>query len=120
MRPSSGAWSRGLWTAIAASIWFALLGSLVEILILYVERRSHPFLRLSRDFVWMAPVALIVVTLATMTACVLVAIIWRRRFMLALVLLVPASLVFLDLLMLVPNLSRYAAAVLAVGMAAQA
>lgn len=108
-----------LWAAIATALWLTLFSGLIEIVIVEAAKRSHPMLRLSRDFAWMAPVALIAATLGAMLPCVLLASIWRRRPTLALVLFVPASLVFLNLLMLVPRLSHYAAAVMAAGLAFQ-
>jgi hypothetical protein len=43
---------------ILTAIWFGLATGLVEIVILAFEKRYfYPMMRLSRDFVWMAPVA---------------------------------------------------------------
>jgi arylsulfatase A-like enzyme len=105
---------------MAAVGWVTALGSVIEIVVLFLQRRADPLLRLSDDFFWMAPSALITVTLTATTLCALLARFWQRHIVLALVFFVPASLTFLNLLMLMPRLSHYAAAVLAAGLAVQA
>jgi arylsulfatase A-like enzyme len=106
-------------STIIVAIWFGVLGSVIEIVVLFFAKRGNPLLRISDDFFWMASVAFIAVTLTTTMLCALMALIWRQSLTRAFVLFAPAALVFLNLLMLVPRLSHYAAAVLAVGLAAQ-
>ena len=77
-------------------------------------------MHLSRDFVWMAPLALMSVTLLVVTPFVVLGRAWRPHLMAAIVLFVSSSVVFLDLLMLVPGLLHFAAALLAAGLAVQA
>jgi arylsulfatase A-like enzyme len=111
--------SEYVWSAIGTALCFTSAGGLIEVVILAIEKRADPLLRLSRDFVWMAPTGLLMATAAATMPCVLLAMIWHRRFSRALVLFVPFSLVYLDLLMLVPRLSHYAAALVAAGLGVQ-
>jgi arylsulfatase A-like enzyme len=121
MRPSSGGMSKrhdddpSPMDVVTAAAWFGLVGGLIEITLVSLERRSYPLLRLSDDFVWMAPAVLVIVALAVSVPCALSA--WRLngRIGLRLSVLAAASLAALDLLMLVPRLSHYAAVLLAFG-----
>jgi arylsulfatase A-like enzyme len=104
---------------VAVAVWFGLLSSLVEVGILTVQHYWQPIMRLSRDFVWMAPFA--VVTLFTVMAVVSFGLsrLSRRLDPLALIIFSCSLLAALNLLMLVPRLHHAAALVLAAGLAIQ-
>jgi arylsulfatase A-like enzyme len=116
--PSSGS-DRSIRFLVEVAVWFGLLSSLVEVSILAIQQRWHPIMRLSRDFVWMAPLA--DVTLFAVAAIFLFALsrLLRRLDALALVLFFCSLLASLNLLMLVPRLHHAAALVLSVGLAVQ-
>ncbi len=98
--------------------WLALVGSFIEVLILYFKRQQQPLMVLSPDYVWMAPMALLaVVALVVGTLSVLARL--SRLSLAGAILLVPSTLVALDVLVLIPGLAHYAAALLALGIAAQ-
>lgn len=96
-------------------LWLGLLAGLIEVAVLVVSRRADPLMRLSNDFVWMAPLAIVAVTLVSSIPGALLARMVSARAGLRVGVLAAASLAGLDLLMLVPGLSHYAAALLAVG-----
>lgn len=104
---------------VAFPVWFAVVGAFVEVLVLFLKKRRDPLMLLSPDFVWMAPVALLVVVIALVTLLDLLAGRRQGRAMDGFRLFVPTSLVALNLLMLVPGLAHYAAAILAAGVAVQ-
>ena len=99
--------------------WLALVAAGTEVLIRYVQKRSQPLVHLSEDFVWMAPLALLTVTLAIVALFALLGRFWSPRRSLLLALLFSASALALNLLMLVPGLAHYAAALLAAGLGIQ-
>lgn len=99
--------------------WFALVGGSVEVIALYVAKQTQPPLHLSSDFVWMAPLALMTITAATVGLFRLIALVWRPETSLALALFFSSAAVFLDLLLLVPGLGQLASGVLAAGLAVQ-
>lgn len=105
------------WVPVTFSLWFALAGAFAEVLILFLRKTRDPLFSLSPDFAWMAPLALLTVIAAVMIALALLASVWRGRAMTGLQVFVPASIVLLNLLMLVPGLAHWAAAVLAAGIA---
>jgi hypothetical protein len=76
-------------------------------------------IRLSQDFVWMAPVAEVTLLLLTALVLIVVGRLWGRVNLLPSVLFVCSLLAFLNLLMLVPRLHHAAALVLATGLAIQ-
>ncbi len=100
-------------------IWLALVGAFVEVLVLYFEKRRDPLMVLSGDFFWMAPLALLTVVGAVVAVLALVAQMWRHRAVVWLSVCVPSAVVALNLLVLVPGMAHYAAAVLAAGIAVQ-
>jgi arylsulfatase A-like enzyme len=103
----------------AGPIWLAFIGATLEVVVLYVRKRSSPMsLRVSEDVVWMAPLGLLAIALAIVAACALVARVWRERPAMMLAWFATSTVVFLNLLMLVPGLWHPAAAILAAGMAA--
>jgi arylsulfatase A-like enzyme len=106
-----------IWSTTIA-VWFALLGGLVEVVILYVERRSNPLIRLSDDFVWMAPTALMAATLVANLCCAIPARIGGANIDLRCAPCRPSPPP--QVLMLVPGLNHYAAALVASGVAVQA
>jgi arylsulfatase A-like enzyme len=111
--------SASLWHLVATALWLAAVGSLIEIVVLLLQKRANPLLRVSDDFVWMAPAAVFAAILVIMTLCALLARVRPRRTTLGVLFCAPAFLTFLSLLMLIPRLSHYAAAVLAFGLAVQ-
>jgi len=99
--------------------WLALVGAFAEVLVVHVRRLQQPLMTISGEFVWMAPLALFAVVGAVVAILGLVARVWRHRALAGLRLFVPTALIALNLLMLVPGLAHYAAAVLASGLAVQ-
>jgi arylsulfatase A-like enzyme len=99
--------------------WLALIGSAVEVVVLYARKRDQPLVQLSEDFIWMAPLALLVVTLACVVPFRLLGSVRHTPRARSLALFVPAAAVFLNLLLLVPRLGTVAAGLLAVGLAVQ-
>jgi arylsulfatase A-like enzyme len=104
---------------VAFPVWLALVGAFVEVLVLFLKKRRDPLMLLSPDFVWMAPIALLVLVIALVTLMDLLAGRRGGRAMDGFRLFVPLSLVALNLLMLAPGLAHYAAAILAAGLAVQ-
>ena len=104
---------------VAFPVWLALAGAFVEVLVLFLKKRRDPLMLLSPDFVWMAPIALLVIIIALVTLMELLAGRRRGPALDGFRLFVPSSLVALNLLMLVPGLAHYAAAILAAGVAVQ-
>lgn len=99
--------------------WLALVGGTVEVVVLYARKRGQPLVPLSEDFVWMAPLALLLVTLTCGLPFRLLASAWPTHRAQFLALFVPATAVFLNVLLLVPRLGPAAATVLAAGLAVQ-
>jgi arylsulfatase A-like enzyme len=105
---------------ILIAIWFGLASGLVEVGIITLEKRYlHPMIRLSQDFVWMAPVAEVTLLLLATLVLIVVGRLWGRVNLLSSVLFVCSLLAFLNLLMLVPRLHHAAALVLATGLSIQ-
>ena len=100
-------------------IWLALLGAFVEVLVLYFEKRRDPLMLLSGDFYWMAPLALLAVVGSVVAVLSLLTRLWRHRAIVWLSLFAPSSLIAVNLLILVPGMAHYAAALLATGIAVQ-
>lgn len=103
----------------AACCWVGLLAGIAELLVLWIQQLQQPMLRISADFAWSVPITLLVV-IAAATVPPLLLSHWRERVGVAAALFAAASLAFLDLLLLVPRLAPYAAALLAAGLAVQA
>ena len=99
-------------------LWLALVGAAVEVVVVFLQKRWQPLLRVSEDFVWMAPLALLAVVATIVALFALVGRVWRPDLTRVLALFVSSSVVFLNLLMLVP-LAHYAAAILAAGLGVQ-
>ncbi len=106
-------------STIAFAVWIALLGASIEVLALFLQKRADPLMHLNRDFVWMAPLALVSVTLMAVAPFVLLGRVRHSRLMASLALFLASFIVYLNLLMLVPRLLHYAAALLAAGLAIQ-
>jgi arylsulfatase A-like enzyme len=105
---------------VEVAIWFGLLSGLTEVSILTLEHRFwHPIMRLSRDYVWMAPLAEVTLFMSGAICLFVLSRLWRRLDALALVVFVCSLLAFLNLLMLIPRLHHAAALVLAIGLGAQ-
>ncbi len=103
------------------AIWFGLLTGWVEVAILTAEKLYFsPILRLSRDFVWMAPLAELTFLFLPGLFFFVISRLWPRFDPLPFTIFVCALLAFLNLLMLVPRFHHYAALVLAAGLAVQA
>jgi arylsulfatase A-like enzyme len=101
------------------AIWLAVVGAFVEVLVLFLQKRAQPLLRISEDFVWMAPLALLTVVAVVLGAFAAIGRVWQPERASGIGLFVSSAVVLLDLLMLVPRLAHYAAAVLAAGLAWQ-
>jgi arylsulfatase A-like enzyme len=110
---------RAAWALALFPCWLALVGGGVEVVVLYARKRAQPLVSLSEDFVWMAPLALLLVTLAGVLPLALVGRAWQTHRMHTLARFFAATVVFLNLLLLVPRLGHPAAAVLAMGFAVQ-
>jgi arylsulfatase A-like enzyme len=105
---------------ILFAFWFGLATGLVEVGIVTLEKLYlYPMMRLSRDFVWMAPVAEVSLLLLVTLPLILVGRLWRKLDLLPIVLFICSLLAFLNLLMLVPRLHHLAALLLAAGLAVQ-
>jgi arylsulfatase A-like enzyme len=100
-------------------IWLSLIGAFVEVLVLYIEKRRDPLMLLSGDFAWMAPLALLTVVVSVVALLAVVARMWRHPVVAWVSVFAPAALVALNLLILVPGMAHYAAALLATGIAVQ-
>ncbi len=100
-------------------LWLALVGAFVEVLLLYVEKHRDALMLLSGSFVWMTPLALLTVIAVVVAVCALVARLWRHTTVTWISVFVPSSLVALNLLILIPGVSHFAAALLAAGVAVQ-
>jgi arylsulfatase A-like enzyme len=111
------AWTIGGVGGVAASL--AAASAVAEVIVVAVERQAHPLLRVGDDFVWMAAVALVVVTVAASMISFGVVGMVAPRGRVGIPLAVAATMGALNLLMLVPGLSHYAALVLALGAAVQ-
>lgn len=101
------------------SIWVAILAGVAEVAVQYVRWQRDPLQHLSPDFPWMAPIALIAVTLLAIAPAALVPRGRARRWTMGFCVFAALALACLDLLLLVPGLAHYAAALLAAGIAAQ-
>ena len=97
----------------------ALAGGLIEVTILYFQKLARPHTPLSLDFAWMTPLALVVIVLVVSTALGVATLPWRPAIRLGAVAFAAGSIVALNLLMMVPRLAHYAAAVLAAGIGVQ-
>jgi arylsulfatase A-like enzyme len=95
-----------------------LLGAGLEVVVMYFQKRSQPFVRVSEDVVWMAPLALLAISSVALAAGSL-AFRLRPRAGAALALFLSSGAIYLNLLMLVPRLMHVAAAILATGLAVQ-
>jgi arylsulfatase A-like enzyme len=103
----------------AFPFWLALIGAWLEVVVLYLEKRANPLLRLSEDFVWMAPLALLTLTLVIVISCAVMGRVWRRGLAATLALFATASAAFMNLLILIPGFAHYAAAIVAAGLGVQ-
>jgi arylsulfatase A-like enzyme len=121
MRMDSTTAATGITRQIAtlAAVVAVVASSLVEIGVVGMERRFNPLLRVSEDFAWMAPLGLAAITLASCLAVVLVGWLARPRLRFRWVTYAACAIAIFNVLVLVPGLSHYAAAVLAAGMAVQ-
>ncbi len=107
------------WELTFFPYWLALVGSAVEVAVLYSRKRAQPLIELSEDFVWMAPLALLLVTLACVLPLTVARKVWHMPRARTLARVVGAAPVFLNVLLLVPRLGHAAAALLAAGFAVQ-
>ena len=103
----------------AFPFWLALVGAWLEVIVLYFEKRANPLLRISEDFVWMAPLALLTLTLVIVISCAVTGRVWRRGPAATLALFATASAAFMNLLILIPGFAHYAAAIVAAGLGVQ-
>jgi arylsulfatase A-like enzyme len=103
---------------LAVCCWLGLIGSIVELTVLWLRRMSQPLLKLSDDYAWSVPAALVGTVLLVILPLLLAGR-WRPRPAYFAAVLVAAAVVFLDMLLLFPGLAPYAAAVLAAGLGAQ-
>jgi arylsulfatase A-like enzyme len=104
---------------MAFALWLTIAGAFVEIAILFFQKRANPLLRLSEDFVWMAPLMLLSIALAIAAVGSVAALVWRSGPGRSLALVATAAVVFVNLLLLVPGLAHYAAALVAIGLGIQ-
>lgn len=101
-------------------LWFGMLTGLAEALILaYTKLVAQETIRMGDQFVWMAPVADVVIF--AIPGLVLVLIAWRRPRLVSLfaATFVFAFLAFLSLLLHYPQIHAYASLLLALGLAYQ-
>lgn len=110
----------GIGIAVLAAVWFGLTAGLIEVGIVSIKRLFVFPIRLSRDVVWMAPLAEVVVCLVAALGIYLLAKLFRRKQLLTGVIFVSALIAFFDLFLMVPRLHHYAAFILAAGFAVQA
>jgi arylsulfatase A-like enzyme len=105
---------------ILIAIWFGLATGLIEVGILALEKQYlYPMMRLSRNFIWMAPVAEAMFLLLPTLFIIAMSRLWRRMDPLPLVVFVCALLSSANLLLLVPRLHDFAMLLLAGGVAVQ-
>jgi arylsulfatase A-like enzyme len=104
--------------------WFLVvltaISALAEVLVRYARLQDDPLQHLSPDFPWMAPAALFGIVSAIAALVVIVPSMRHSRTAMIATMFVAVAAVVLNLLMLVPGLAHYAAAVLAAGLAVQA
>jgi len=107
--------------SLLVAVWFGLLSGLIEVAILTLKKSYFsPIMKLSWDFVWMAPLAEMIFFLIAGLFIFCLSQIWKRVDQLHLTILVCALLGLLNILLLVPGLNHYAAVLLATGVAVQA
>lgn len=99
---------------LTACISIAMAGSALELIVLAVEKSSQPLMTLSPDYFWSAPVAFSGVALAPAFAIALAAGRSHKRALFV-ALFGCTAVVCLNLFLLVPRLSPYAAMLLALG-----
>jgi arylsulfatase A-like enzyme len=104
---------------VVTSLALALTGGLIELAVLWLRKTDRPMLRLSTDYPWSVPLAVVAaVLLSVMLLLGLSSIVARRRLRMMSI-ASAAALAAFDVLLLVPRLAPYAAALLALGIAAQ-
>lgn len=96
----------------------AVGGALVELTVLRATKVLQPMQPLSQDYFWTVPLAQLGATLLVVLPSVLVGV-WRPRQAPFIAYFAAAFVAFLDVLLLVPRLSPYAAALLATGLSVQ-
>jgi arylsulfatase A-like enzyme len=100
------------------SIVFGLAAALVELAVVWFRHMSRPILRVSDDYPWTVPAAVLVT--AVIAALPFVSAMGRRPRTAGLLgLTAPGAVMFLTMLLLVPGLAAYASGVLALGLAVQ-
>jgi arylsulfatase A-like enzyme len=104
---------------VAFPLWLALVGAGVEVIVLFLRKSVNPLLRISEDFVWMAPLALLTLTLLIVGTFLLVRRFWRSPLVPAVAVFAAAFATFLNLLLLIPGLAHYALAIVAAGLGVQ-
>ncbi len=104
--------------ALLVPIWLALLGAALEVVALSVQKQADPLLRISEDFVWMAPLALFTIVLPIVALAIVIGRL-RSEAGFALAVLGTSATVALNLFLAVPHLAHYAALLLAAGVGVQ-
>jgi arylsulfatase A-like enzyme len=101
-------------------MWFGLVAGWIEVAGLALRHSSgSPMMALSRDFIWMTPLATSLTMLLAGVALVVPAMIWPRFPAAALALFGGLAFAASELLLYIPGLYDWAILVLAVGLAAR-
>ncbi len=111
---------QGVTVAVQIAVWFGLAAGLIEVGIVSIKRLFVFPIRISRDVVWMAPLAEVTICLVAALSIYSLAKLIRQRRLLTGVIFVSALIAFFNLFLMVPRLHHYAALILAVGFAVQA
>lgn len=105
--------------AFSFPLWLAVAGGALEVAVIFERKRDNPMTHASADVAWMAPLVLVALTLMAIIAGAAAGRLRGAKTWPALALFAGASIVALDLLLLVPRLAPPAAAILALGVAMQ-
>jgi arylsulfatase A-like enzyme len=104
---------------ILLAVWFGLVAGLLEVAVLAWQHTNRPIAELSRDYVWMTPVAVTAMCLGAGLLGLAIAAVTRRLSATRCALFLVASTASLELLLLVPRVHQAAAALLALGIGYQ-
>ncbi len=101
-------------------LWFLLVAGLIEVSVLTVQHFTiYPILRISREYVWMAPLALLLFAIPPLLSAWGLSRIWRHINWWWYANFSCVFFGYLNLLFLMPRLHHYAAVILAAGLSVQ-
>jgi len=110
---------RSAFFPLFAAAWWALTAGFLEAAILATKKMGKPLMKLGPDYVWMGPLALLIVFLALGLMLILAGKFWKRLDIESVAIFSYAVLAFMDLLILIPGLYQLASLALAAGISTQ-